>query len=80
MVYKMSDIKTGIEIYGDIKDINKEPAKSIKELSEKCFDKRILEKWVKVDDVLLNLRSWLQANDFSELNQCVSDYINELEE
>ena len=74
------DKKKGIMIYAGIKDINKEPAKSIKELSEKCFDKRLFEEWIKVEDVLLNMRGWLQANDFEELQQCVSDYINELEE
>ena len=39
-----------------------------------------MEKWIKVEDVLLNLRGWLQAGDYNELQQCVSDYINELEE
>lgn len=42
-------IKTGAEIWGEIKDINKKPATTIKELSEQCFDKRILKKWVSLD-------------------------------
>ena len=35
---------------------------------------------VKVDDIVLDLKSMLQANTFSELHQTVSDLINELEE
>ena len=35
---------------------------------------------VRVEDILMNLRCWLDAGNFRELRQCVSDYINELEE
>jgi len=28
----------------------------------------------------LDMKSWLEANDFAELKQCVSDFVNELEE
>ena len=73
-------IKTGVEIWGDIQDINKTPAKSIKELSEKCFNPLILKRWVSMSSILDDLKSWLQANDYDELKQCVEDYINELEE
>jgi len=44
------------------------------------YPKFIKKKWVVVDDVLLDMKSWLEANDFAELKQCVSDFINELEE
>lgn len=76
----MSDIKRGFEIWDEIRDIIKTSSESIKELSEKGFDKKILEKWIKVDDVLMNINGWLDANDYDELHQCVSDYINELKE
>lgn len=73
-------IKTGVEIWKSIQDINKKPATTIDELVEKCFDKKILEKWVNYDELLSDLKSWLQSNDFDELKQCVEDTINELEE
>jgi len=37
-------------------------------------------KWVAVDDVLLDMKGWLEANDFAELKQCISGFVNELEE
>ena len=73
-------IKTAVEIWGEIQDIKKFPAKSIAELSEKCFDVRILKRWVSMDSLLSDLNSWLQAEDYDELRQCVKDFINELEE
>ena len=72
--------KTGVEIWGEINDIIKFPAKSIKELSEKCFNPLILKRWFSLDSLLSDLNSWLQANDYEELKQCVEDFINELEE
>ena len=48
------------------------------------IEKEVMEKantyWIKTEDVLFNLRSWLEANDFDELMQCVTDYIDELNE
>ena len=73
-------IKTGVEIWGEIRDINKFPAKSIEELSKKCFNPLLLKRWVSLDSLLSDLNSWLQANDYDELKQCVEDFINELEE
>jgi len=35
---------------------------------------------VEVEDLLLDLESMLQAETYSELKQCVSDYIDELKE
>lgn len=37
-------------------------------------------KWVKLDDLLLDLEGFLQAEDYAELKQCVSDLIDELKE
>jgi len=38
------------------------------------------KKVVEVTDLLLDLESMLQAETYSELKQCVSDYIDELKE
>lgn len=73
-------IKTGVEIWGEINDIKRFPAKSIKELSEKGFNPLILKRWVSLNSILDDMNSWLQAEDYDELKQCVEDYINELQE
>lgn len=73
-------IKRGVEIWSEIRDISKNPATTIKELSEQCFDKRISKRWVSVDDLLSDMNSWLQAEDYKELKQCVEDFISELKE
>jgi len=36
--------------------------------------------FVSIPNLLNDLESWLQAEDYDELKQCVSDFINELEE
>jgi len=37
-------------------------------------------KVVSVNDLIIDLKSWLDANDYIEVTQCISDLINELEE
>ena len=43
-------------------------------------DKFVNIKWIDLDSLLLDLNSWLEAEDYKELKQCVEDFINELNE
>jgi len=38
------------------------------------------KKYINVDDLLIDLNSWLEAGDYKELKQCVEDFISELKE
>ena len=74
-------IKTELEIiesylpWKEYMDRNEMP-KSI----EKDVYAKAESKWVNLDSLLLDMKSWLEAEDYDELKQCVSDFINELEE
>ena len=47
---------------------------------EKEVTKKADTLWIKIDDVLSDMRDWSKSNGFDELHQYVSDFINELEE
>ena len=78
---KKADIKTELEIiesylpWKEYMDKNEMP-KSI----EADIYKKAEAKWVSMDFLLMNLNSWLEANDYAELKQCVEDFIDELKE
>jgi hypothetical protein len=43
-------------------------------------DKFANELWIPFSQLILDLKSMIEAEDYAELKQCVSDLINELEE
>lgn len=71
----MSDyIKTAKEIFQEVASI---PAIN---LNSPIADILLTAKYVPLDSLLLDLKSMLEAVDYDELKQAISDLINELEE